>query len=276
MTRLGHLTMAAAVCMALLPLCGSATKADDTADLHMRAVFQAKYQEWMKIRDRVTRASGPSSKLDLGAIFNNDAVRAIVALGPGAIPCIMDALPGDHFLGYCLFLISKWRYHKVRIEQNGVSTWTVEEYPDIRQSRVPDAVMIWQRWWREGQKGVDDRFAGLKTKWALLTTAEKMALWTTETFYSKQDRAVQVQRTDVTEAGKVYLAVQDLGIAVLPELVPDLKQGHYEFLDIALTLTGEQAVLPDLGLSTTERAHAFLVWWEANKEKWTIPWPTKN
>ncbi len=274
MTKLIELMVVGAVCAFLLPPSAYAVQ-DDGADApSTQAVFRAKYDDWLKVREAALRGpAGASDVFDVEAVFDNDAFRALVGLGLRVLPIMMEAVHRDSLLGYPMFLITKWRYHEVRTEQNGITFWTVEEYPDMRQRRTVDAVAVWARWWNEGAKGVDERYAGLKARWATLSTAERTTLWTTEAFYTREDQSLHEQRTRITEAGRVYAAVQGVGIAVLPSLVGDLQKGHFEFLDIALALTGRPAHLPGIELPATRRAQAFLAWWEQNKQDWLIPWP---
>ena len=272
MSRFIGLIVIAAVCAVLLLPPANAAQ-DDGAAPGVQAAFRAKYDAWLKVRGAVLQGpSGASGVFDVEAVYNNDAFRSLIALGLPAVPYMIQAVHSDSVLGYGLFLITKWRYHEIRNNEDGVSLWTVEEYPDIRQRRAVDAVAMWERWWREGPKAVDDRYRALKGRWDMLRV-ENTPLWTSHTWYSGEDQAVHEQRDNVTEAGKEYMAVQDLGIAALPLLATDLREGRLEFLDIAVALAGGGSELSGSSLPATTRAKAFLAWWDQHKQDWLIPWP---
>ena len=133
-------------------------------------------------------------------------------------------------------------------------------------------------WWRGGEEATAQEYDTLSQKWRALKGEKYTLLWTTETTYYAPADEVYTRRRDMTEAGEVYQAIEDFGLAVLPHIVADLRAGKYDFLQTAIQLTDRRApvTLEALPVLAEVRAERFLAWWDQNKEQWTIPWPDEE
>jgi hypothetical protein len=219
--------------------------------------FNSAYADWL-----VARVTGLS---DNASAVMNEPFRRMVALGPPAIPYIMEKLttdPGGHFLIFALSSITGKQFSPAELADK----WSNQEI-----------AALWVKWWQAGAGREKTAFEQANAKWLQSKAGETLPLWTVEVSYDTRSQTLELKETPVTPAGKAYLAIQYEGIAVLPYLADQFRAGNYDFADIALKLADQQRALPHDAQPTAEdEAKAFLAWWDANKEKWTIPWSAGN
>jgi hypothetical protein len=203
--------------------------------------FERLYQEWQASRRQIV---GISSDMDVNAVFkNNPAWRKIVDLGVEAVPVIMEKMKTDPHVSAALLEITKWRYHINRTGTPGNHVWTVEEFPDVHQTKGPPLDLI-ERWWVEFRPQVPQRFAALY-----------------EEYNSLKDQGKK------EEAEEKLLRIKDLGIDALPLLIDKIQQGDTSLIPAVAYLTDKK--VPESASSSE-----CVSWWAANKAKLTLP-PTK-
>jgi len=69
-------------------------------------------------------------------------------------------------------------------------------------------------------------------------------------------------------------AIRWLGVAALPRVMQNIKQGDHRMLNVVQRVTVGKANLE--GQSPAEKAKSCLAWWEANRKWWTIPFPDRR
>ncbi len=210
-----------------------------------KSAFEEKYQSWLRYCSEDTSVN---SEIDAKKLFDNRAFRDIVKLGISIIPFVVEKQQEDHLLGYALHKITKLRLHTRRLGKDPNEwVWTVEEFPDIRETQGPaDSRTLWLRWWREGRSLTDRRFASLYLEWREL----------------KREEADE-------EAQRVYRRMIDLGIAALPNMMDKIKEGRKELIPAVSELT-------DGDVDKAAEVSECIKWWKENKEKWLIPFPEEK
>jgi hypothetical protein len=205
--------------------------------------FEPLYQEW---ETSFAQIVGFRSTFDGDAVYNNNpAFQKIVDLGVEAVPLIMEKMKTNPHVGEALFRITKWRYHINRTGTPGNSVWTVEEFPDERETKgPPDVIRVIERWWVEFRSQVPQRFAALY-----------------EEYNSLKDQGKK------EEAEEKLLRIKDLGIDALPLLIDKIQQGDTRMIPAMAHLTDKK--VPESASSSE-----CVSWWAANKAKLTLP-PTK-
>ncbi len=208
--------------------------------------FEAKYAAWDAYR-KADSPKGPtwsaSAVFPAARVYDNEPFRQIVALGPQAVPFMIRKMGSDLQVAEALNRITKWTYHVGSSNRGpGNRSWVVAEFPDIVEERDRDAwIEVWARWWRENPKWTQERFAGLYAERAVLKQAGKNK-----------------------EAQEKLQAIRDLGVAALPYMMEHVKAGEADLMPTISALT-------DGAVAAGAKPAACLAWWEANKEKWTIP-----
>jgi hypothetical protein len=231
----------------------------------VEAAFKSAYADWLAYVS--SPSFGPWS--DDRHFVDNAPFRKIVGLGLPALPTIMQAMkePGPReFLIYAASDITGKSFSISDFAGAGPGAWA--------DHRVE--ADMWIRWWHDGAGPINRAFEESKAKWLKAATGGtgEVPLWTIETDYDSQLHILRPVEKVMTPAGEAYQWVQDQGIAVLPLLAEQFRLGAYDFLPIAFVITGGRPALPaDKPLWPKEKAAAFLSWWDANKDKWTIPWP---
>lgn len=211
--------------------------------------FEAQYSAWLEFRAASARSedAGRSDVFPGPRIWNCEPFRKIVALGPQALPQIIQKIPEDHWaIAEAARRTTKWQCHLVEVAEPdapGKRLIAVEEYPDIEGPGPPDAAQIWLRWWRENPKWTEQRFAKLYTEWQHLQ-----------------------QQGREEEAAKQYQAIKDLGIAALPYVVRKAEAGDAGVMAAASYLT-------DGTVDPQAEPRVFVRWWEEHKGDWIIPFP---
>jgi hypothetical protein len=221
----------------------------------LQAQFETRYSAW---EARVAALDARRSDVVDAAVTCKE-FEDLVALGLPVLPLVVGELAKKP--------TNPAKYHGLCIVVRRLTRFNLPFGPDGLEG-----------WWSGGQRRADEHFANLFRKWRDLKADRETLLWTAETVYYEPSHEVYTKARRLTEAGRVYQAIQDLGIAALPPIAATLAGGEYDFLEIALHLTDHQAPVrqgepASLPVAAELRAKRFLEWWEQNKEKWTIPWP---
>jgi hypothetical protein len=156
----------------------------------------------------------------------------IVSLGPGAVPFIVEKLE-ENPDDLLLGKMVQW-IAKKRFEASDWPTWDVYE-------GTRGAAWLCVRWWREGRMETPRRFEALYDEW----------------------KSFEKQGQTHGAAAKLKSIVW-LGIDALPLIMEKVKAGDAELLPAVNQLT-------DNALGDQPTIASALAWWEANKEKWTLP-----
>jgi len=206
---------------------------------------------------------------DRSVLMQLDCYSAIVALGPCAIPHLLDeiqAVGPVAPLGSLLEDITKM-------------PWTARGLRHFRGGRPPGEVLSAQRdeimgWWERGPGGVREEFERLKVEWTerVPEGADRVWLYRVETSLVVGYGHLSSTQPIPTDAGRTYLAVEALGIAVLPILLEEVEAGNVEWLPLILRLTDGAPPVNSM-LSAEMRVAQVREWWDANKQEWLIPWP---
>lgn len=223
------------------------TPAQSNRDDHLKALFDARYEAWQgRLSSREFLLRGDF----LDAAVSCPEFRNLADLGPKVLGYLMDKLAEGH---------------------SPVLLLAVLNIVKLRGPAQPHELLAW---WHEGEPGVRRRFDDLRQQWHLRKGGVETELWRVATLYHDPDHCLFTRRREMTDAGRAYQAIEDLGIAILPLLVEQFRQGDYEFVDMAYALTDNQPPLPrEIPLTAERKATAFLAWWEENKQDWLIPWP---
>jgi hypothetical protein len=242
-------TAAASLLVVSLALSGTAQETNGAA-----AVFDEAYRAWVQCTPELTSLSVRSS-LPPGYVDGPEFDR-IVSLGPPALPYIMAKI------------------QEAEQQKAQRAVWLSIAVARIAKKQFYLATDALQ-WWATGREVTADQFHVLRQEWERVRSDKETVLWTAETIYYAPAAEVYTKRRKMTEAGEVYQAVEDLGLAVLPHIVAELRAGKHDFLDMAIELTDRQARvrLESLPVLPEVRAERFLNWWEASKQDWLIPWP---
>ncbi|MBM3301869.1 MAG: hypothetical protein FJY85_18195 [Deltaproteobacteria bacterium] len=229
------------------------TPGDSAAQPATRELFEHRYQAWKTwIREH------PLSSVVTGCA----EFQAIVALGPTALPFILEKLeleqnPQDSALRSAVWCITWKRFPK-------------HEWPEGTFGDPKTEAKMYLRWYANWQEDTRQRFDKAYERWKQLKrdSAKQAVLRANEVVYDDEAKTVS-EATRTTRLGEVYQEMRDLGIAILPLIVDKLKARDYDLLPLLGQLTGAQ------GLSATgtveERVAFTLAWWENSKHKWLIP-----
>jgi hypothetical protein len=216
--------------LALVPVillhCGLAFAGEST----LESDFNAKYLAWVEVRSEMGYMS------DTFGWADTPAFRAIVDLGPAALPLIAGKVENDpraDFLLQAIQIITKVKITEVF--DHAQYRMVCPDYPELEPSQDP----YWY-WWNEGRFKTGERFSELYGKW----------------------RALREEKKD-KEAQETYQKIIDLGLPVLPYLV-DKAAEQPELVPAVSTLS-------DGALPPTATAADCREWWEKNKQKFELP-----
>jgi len=199
---------------------------------------------------------------------NCQEFKDIVALGPQAVPLLMKTMRSDRSafsLSTAVAQITKARISRER--------WPAGSYGSSTQGAD-----VYQYWWTVDRKNTPLPYQELKRKWDTLKQSENVEktdfgsplLWTDQMAYDAQSGTLlEYPRRHITELGKVYFSLRDLGIDVLPLIVKDIEAGYYDYIPIFVELTGV-----DTGGEWTtapQRARIIIDRWKDHQDEWTIP-----
>jgi len=214
--------------------------AGDTPDL--QSTFEAKYRAWLQQR---RAAPSLSSEFDARRVYDNEPFRAVVRLGPAAVPYMIKKVQQDRMLGYALYRITGFTWHWHLIKKDAPpEVWVVDEFPGERWvGHPPDARLLWLRWWQERGKRTPVWFHQRYREWQRLERE------------GKQD-----------EANQQYQLIVELGLEALPLMVDTMKKGSSDLVPALSRLTN-RAVKEDA------KPAECVQWWNDNKDKWTLPPP---
>jgi len=261
--RLGLVFAVACLSVALAPDDGP--QEERLTPQQVRAEFERRYHAWreslrqMRVEEYLAHGDPLLTKATARPYWQ------MMELGLPALPYIMQKMEaGDWWLARGVYVIAKRRFHRSEYSNPA-------DYGDAHTKA--DMLLAW---WQRGEEGPQRRFQQLYAKWRQVKTPGGTVLWTAETLlYDHRGELTSPRaRMEFTEAGEVYDAIQCLGIAALPHIVKTLQQGHADLLAIAVKLTdgagglGEPTRPPEI--------QEFLRWWEANKQRYAIPWPDEE
>ena len=117
------------------------------------------------------------------------------------------------------------------------------------QQRYPsENYELWIDWWNNGSELTKQRFGAKHNEWKAMKKETK-----------DEKSFAQNRLSEMT----------DLGIPALPFMIERVKQGEIDFIPLISKLT-------DTKLAETATTEQCLAWWEANKQKWLIPFPEPN
>ncbi len=136
----------------------------------------------------------------------------------------------------------------VKDEKTGAyrSNWISTQFSELRNyDSIPK---IWLQWFKNGRKWTQEKFDKYYT--VLEETKQKRP---------NEKAAIMQARRDITKAG----------VGALPLLIDKIKQGETDLIPVVSQLSGYD-------IKGDANSAAVLKWWDANKERWTIPFPDDN
>jgi hypothetical protein len=206
----------------------------------VESLFEAKYAAWAAW---LQEHASPSSKIDLSTLFDNQPFRDIVALGPPAVPYMVDKMEQNHWIGEALSRITKFKWHERRVGPGpGQWVWIIEEFPELAEETRWPWRGLWRKWWNEG--------------------SQKTPQWFDQRYREWQEVLAQGKGL---EAQEKYQRIIDLGIGALPYMVEKIQAGD-------TALVGAVSTLTQGAVGATATPAQCIEWWNANKANWTLPW----
>ncbi len=112
-------------------------------------------------------------------------------------------------------------------------------------NKIPE---LWSQWWRGGPQFTRARLEAKHSEWKAMKKENQL---------------------EKSNANSKLSEMTDLGIPAIPFMVEKVKQGETDFIPLISKLT-------DKKLAETATKEQCLAWWEANKQKWLIPFPEPN
>ena len=222
---------------------------------NIEQIFEEKYSAWEKCVADHPNSSDRSSC---------DEFTAIVNLGPRVVPV----------------LIKKMQMDKSSLSMGLASVIALITKVKISRDKWPSKTAFRESyllWWDVYRKQTAETYATLKKKWHELLVSDTIErsynrlprLWENEMVYDYQTAALmEIPRQRLTELGKTYFAIKDLGIDVLPLIIADVKNGDSVLLPVFFDLT--QYKVGDSFTPAKTRMESALKWWELHKDEWTI------
>ncbi len=104
---------------------------------------------------------------------------------------------------------------------------------------------LWSQWWRGGPQFTRARLEAKHSEWKAMKKENQL---------------------EKSNANSKLSEMADLGIPAIPFMVEKVKQGETDFIPLISKLTNKK-------LAETATKEQCLAWWEANKQKWLIPFP---
>ena len=227
-------------------------------DPEIETVFEGKFAAWKTWVNEHTNSSTHTSCKEF---------EDIVALGPKFLPLLIKKIQKDKSnfsLTTAIRLIAQ-----VRIPE--------EKWPEGRMGDSISAVNVYQIWWHEDRKNIEQTYHALKSRWDELKASPDIErtemgsplLWYDQTAYNARSGSLLVYgRRHITDLGHVYISVEGLGIDILPLIIIDLTNKRYDFLSIFMKMTQFHV---DRAKNIGDQVDDILAWWNIHKEEWMIP-----
>lgn len=120
-----------------------------------------------------------------------------------------------------------------------------EDFPDMAPTEWSDIhrfLLVWKRWLKEGGQFTDHKGQNLLGDWT----------------------KVRTDLSNPLESKEIQKKIEDVGIAALPLLIENIRSGETDLIRVVSKLT-------DGKLKASVTQESCLAWWEANKEKYLIP-----
>lgn len=216
----------------------------------LRATFERKYAAW---REHMrTPKMIVSSGLN---VYDSVEFRELVGMGPPVVGWMLEKVSADPYA-----------YDLIR----AVSDITRRRFPqqdrlEIMSTR--EKIAMWASWWKGGAALARREFDEAYAKWRAAKTKDKMVLWTTRCVYDEDETLVREAKS-VTDLGRAYRALVNLGVGILPFVLEGIERGDWDLLPILAGVTrGEGA--PHT-LSREDRKQFALEWWRRNKTEWLL------
>jgi len=216
------------------------------------AEFRRKYDAWLDSLTRPREGEWWSSEFPKGRYFDdNPAFQELVAMGPPALPYMMEEIPNNRLLGHGVCLITGFSFDWVR-SGDGPSTWQWhwDEFPEMGRKKDPPSNLdeVWQRWWQDREN--------LTKRWF----EERYAAWKTLKAEGKEK-----------EAAAKLKRIEELGIDALPLLVERVEKGDSELGGVIAELSNRPWAPAEMRLPKGATSAQCATWWAENKAKWTLP-----
>jgi hypothetical protein len=241
-----------AVCCLLAGLAvsqGTTPSREGVSDAELEQLYEA----WL------TSLREPETVLSSGARQTSSPYfTAMVAKGPTAVPFMiakLDSAPTPDVASFLMTSLSRITHAR---------PFSKEE---ARRMSTDAKAKAWVTWFRTLDENVNRLFREKAVAWLSFAGAREPTLWSETTFYDPRMGELQTRR-ELTEAGKAYEGLLDLGIPILPLLVERLRAGQTCFIPVFEELTKSGAVVHGPNAETTSRN--CVDWWERNKEDWVI------
>jgi len=209
-----------------------------------------------ELREQAKRTPSWASTVP-GVLAENQALQDMIALGPPCLPYLLDAV-------------------KERGRDEYILLWVAAEILKVRPPRDVAGTAPRLREWLHAKVagGVDEaskEFASLKSRWDKLKnqTGEPL-LWYDRVLLDPEYKVLR-QKRELTDLGKVYVEIQQLGVQALPALMDELRNGEYDFLPIVRDLTNGAA--HHAAGNAEHMAKTALKWWAEHGDEWTVAAP---
>jgi hypothetical protein len=176
--------------------------------------------------------------------------KLLTPLGPQVLPYLIIVAQVNHIIGSPIHSITKFLPHNIvlsRKPRNLLST--TEEFPEVVEKNVSyDARKVWLLWWVEGERRTLQWFTDRYGKWL-----------------------VARKQGDAQKTKAMYQKLLDIGIAAIPLWLEKLQSEQDK--SIRQEIIKALSYLTDGEVNLNMSPQECLNWWEANRERWTIPFP---
>lgn len=213
------------------------------------------YDAW---RRSVAVPYAPGGDRSDGTASLNKEYRKLVGMGPRILPDIIERMSRDR---------DSWRL--AGIVQNISGDSRLGAFFRGRGRLRPD---LFLKYWKDVlERTTTDCEAALR-RWdkarANIPANEEM-VFSRKITYFNTDLWIVGSRVEKTELGEAFDELAGIGIAALPFLVAQLKDGRHDLLPIAERVTRHRGSVG--GTTPRKRSKSFIAWWSANSQDWLIP-----
>jgi len=124
------------------------------------------------------------------------------------------------------------------------------DFPELGEMKLSEEPYkkIWQHWFKIGKNWTQEKFEEKYGKY----TKEKRN-------HPKHETAIRYERRRIAT----------LGVAALPLIIKKIEQGETDLIPLVSELTDNQ-------INENADVSDVLIWWQTNKNRWTIPFPEPN